>query len=44
MPEVQKKALPAPPRPEPTAALPPEPVAEPEPVPDRSQKTLFDGF
>ena len=34
-------------REEPPKAVPkpaPEPAAEPEPVPDRSQKTLFDGF
>ena len=34
-------------REEPPEAVPkpaPEPAAEPEPVPDRSQKTLFDGF
>ncbi|WP_165074835.1 replication factor C large subunit [Methanogenium sp. MK-MG] len=47
VPEVQKEVPRLPPEPvEPPKATPeaPEPAAEPEPIPDRSQKTLFDGF
>lgn len=33
-----------PPRAAPEREADPEPAAEPEPIPDRSQKTLFDGF